>query len=140
MYRIVGVVKTGIAIKEDTYVKLTSLMKSIGIQNKSKVISDAIESYIAEKSVLMEEGYLGGIVTLLYDHHVKDIEHNLTHLQHNYRDIIISNMHVHLDERNCLEAILIKGDVRRIKRFIGELGNIKGLTAIRHAFFRIDEE
>jgi CopG family nickel-responsive transcriptional regulator len=135
-----GVIKTGVALKEETYNKLISLMESLSIRNKSKIISDAIESYVAEKSVLMEEGYMGGIITILYDHHTKDIEHNLTHIQHHHREIIISNMHAHLDDRNCLEAILIKGDVRRIKALISELGNIKGLTALRHAFFRIMEE
>lgn len=135
-----GVIKTGVALKEETYAKLIGLMESLGLSNRSKIISDAVEMYIAEKSVLLGEGYLGGIITILYDHHTRDIEHNLTHLQHRHRKIIISNIHAHLDERNCLEAILIKGEVVEIKMLISELGNIKGLTALRHAFFRIKEK
>jgi CopG family nickel-responsive transcriptional regulator len=59
-----------------------------------------------------EEGVANGTITAIYDHEVKGLEESLTDTQHLYKGIINSAMHIHLDEKNCLLVIAVKGEVK----------------------------
>ena len=129
-----GVIKTGVAFKKDTLDKLEAYMKSMGIANRSKIIDEALELFLAERSILMGVGKVGGAILIYFNH---DAEEQLTHIQHDFLDIIISNTHAHIDKENCIEAILVKGDVRRIKELISAIEGIKDVKAVRFGFFSI---
>ena len=60
----------------------------------------------------------------------------LTHLQHNYTDIINSSTHVHLDHHNCLEILAVKGDASRIKALADSLEVIRGIQQIKVSLMR----
>jgi CopG family nickel-responsive transcriptional regulator len=49
------------------------------------------------------------VVTLVYDHHKHDLGHKLTHIQHDNLKVVVSTMHIHMDEVNCLEVLILKG-------------------------------
>jgi CopG family nickel-responsive transcriptional regulator len=48
-------------------------------------------------------------LTIVYDHHVRDLGERLTELQHQLGDGVRSAMHVHLSHDYCLETIVIRG-------------------------------
>ena len=50
-----------------------------------------------------------GTFTLAYSHEKRELLDLLTRLQHLHHASIISSMHIHLDEHNCLELIAVKG-------------------------------
>lgn len=129
-------IKTGVAIKKEIADKLDLIMKQLNLKSRSKAISEAIEFYVAEKSSLIGEGILSGVILLLYDHTVKGIDYKLIHAQHDYLNIIISTTHIHLDPKRCLEAIIVKGSITEIRNLIGSLERIKGVYAVRHVFFK----
>ena len=51
-------------------------------------------------------------VSLVYDHHTRDLSEKLTEHQHSHHKEIISALHVHLDAHRCLEAVVLKGKVK----------------------------
>ena len=62
-----------------------------------------------------------GTLTIVFNHHTPDLQEKLDHIQHEHFGHIVSSMHVHLDEHNCLEVIVLKGfaaDVRSIADLI----------------------
>lgn len=125
-------IKTGVTLDIDLLRKLDSYMDKMGYRNRSRIINRAIEQFLSEKMELLEEGRGVGILTLIYEHHVGDIEHKMTHIQHKYLDIVVSNTHVHLDEENCLEVIIVKGDKVRIRELVSELERLQQIKVIRH--------
>ncbi|MEM0084828.1 MAG: nickel-responsive regulator [Candidatus Methanomethylicia archaeon] len=127
-------IKTGVAFKEETLKILSEYMEKMKLNNRSKVIDEAIKLYLSERGLIMEDGFFGGVITVYFEHKA---EQELTELQHKFLRIVISNTHAHLDEENCIEAILVKGDAKEIKQFISELEKVKGLNALRFSFFRI---
>ncbi len=131
-----GVIKTGVAFRKDTLDKLEAYMKKMGLTNRSKIIDEALEVFLTERSILMGTGKVGGAILLYFDH---DAEEELTHIQHDFLDIIISNTHAHIDRDNCIEAILVKGDIGRIKELISLLERLKGVKAVRYGFFSIGQ-
>ena len=68
-----------------------------------------------------------GTVTIVYDHEISDIAHKLTHFQHEFEDLIISSMHVHLPACNCMEVIALKGPGNKMKQFADQLISMKGV-------------
>jgi CopG family nickel-responsive transcriptional regulator len=48
-------------------------------------------------------------LTLVYDHHVRDLSEKLTELQHQLGDGVRAALHVHLTADLCLEVIVMQG-------------------------------
>jgi CopG family nickel-responsive transcriptional regulator len=129
-----NVIKTGIAFRRDTLKALEDYMRSMNLANRSKVIDEAIRLYLSERSILTGHGKIGGAIILYFNH---DAEEELTGTQHDFLDIIVSNTHMHIDEENCTEAILVKGDMEKIRDLISKLEKIKDVKAIKYGFFKI---
>jgi len=68
-----------------------------------------------------------GIITLVYNHHTRGLADTLTDLQHHFHDLVISTMHLHLDQDNCLEVLVIKGVVDKIKTVADKLISTRGV-------------
>lgn len=68
---------------------------------------------------------------MLYDNETGGLGSRLTHMQHHYSNIICSTMHIHLSERDCLEAITVKGDAAEIRKLSNELVVRKGVKMIK---------
>jgi CopG family nickel-responsive transcriptional regulator len=51
----------------------------------------------------------------------------LTNLQHEFHKAIISTLHVHLDQQNCLEVLVIKGKGNELKKMSDRLIGTKGV-------------
>lgn len=71
-----------------------------------------------------------GTLTIVYDHHVRDLTERLTEMQHDLGQQVHSTMHVHLDHDRCLEVIVLRGraDVLRgaADRLIAARGVLHG--------------
>lgn len=99
-------------------------------KNKWSSRSDALRDLIRAELVKQEwaEGDdVAGAVTLIYDHHRKDLLGRLTDLQHDYQHVVLSSQHVHLDHDHCLEIIAVKGRPEDIRRLAGTLRTIRGV-------------
>jgi CopG family nickel-responsive transcriptional regulator len=66
-------------------------------------------------------------VCLVYDHHVPDLAAKLTRIQHEVGKQIISALHVHLDHRNCLEVIVLRGQASRLRQIADQLASTRGV-------------
>ena len=56
-----------------------------------------------------------GTLSLVYDHHVRELSEKLTNMQHELGDAVHSTLHVHLDHDHCLEVIVMKGKASEVK-------------------------
>jgi CopG family transcriptional regulator, nickel-responsive regulator len=69
-------------------------------------------------------------LTLVYDHHVRDLMERLTDLQHELGEGIRSTLHVHLDHHHCLEVIVMQGHSERLQTVADQILALKG---VKHA-------
>lgn len=100
--------------------------------DRSKAIQLAMRNFLTEYEWEYEEkGVVAGTITLIYDHEVKGLEENLTDIQHLQRNVIISNMHIHIDDRNCLLVIAVKGEIKSIKNLAKELMRMRGVKQLK---------
>ena len=75
-----------------------------------------------------------GVLSLIYDHHVRDLSRKLTERQHDAHGLIVTTLHVHLDHHNCLEILVLKGKAGELRELADQLRSIRGVT---HGTFSI---
>jgi CopG family nickel-responsive transcriptional regulator len=118
----------GISIDQRLLEDFDQLIAGKGYVNRSEAIRDMIRSALVEEQVESTDNTpTVGTVTLVYDHHTRDLSDKLTEHQHSHHDAIVSALHVHLDAHHCLEVIVIRGTAAQVKRLADELIGTKGV-------------
>ena len=118
-------VRFGVSLDEKLLASFDQLIEEKSYMNRSEAIRDLIRAALVEEKSSSEEAESVGTVTLVYNHHVRDLSEKLTEHQHSYHDQIISALHVHLDAHNCLEVLVVRGKVREIRQIANELIGVK---------------
>ena len=95
--------------------------------NRSEAIRDLIRSALVDEEWARDDQEIVGTVTLVYDHHTRDLSDKLTEHQHSHHNEIVSALHVHLDAHHCLEVVVVRGKARQVKRLADELIGTKGV-------------
>lgn len=116
----------GVSLEDE----LLQALDEYASQNKFPNRSQAIRHLIRRNLIKNQwEGNkeVAGAIVLLYDHHKRDLQHNSTHIQHDYHDLILSVQHVHLDHHHCLETIAVKGRADRLTELANRLIGLKGI-------------
>lgn len=120
-------IRFGVSINEDLLEKFDKLIVQKGCNNRSEAIRDLIRNQLVELEWENEEEEVAGTVTLIYNHHVRGLSDLLLELQHDYYQLILSTMHLHLDHHNCLEVLAVKGTTREIRQLAERLISVKGV-------------
>ncbi|MCD6301399.1 MAG: nickel-responsive transcriptional regulator NikR [Staphylothermus sp.] len=123
-------IKFGVYVPGDLARELEELSKQLGITSRSKIIQEALQLFISEHKWRIE-GRVVGVIMIIYNHDVGNVDEKLTDIQHKYIEEIISSLHVHLSKDKCLQVIVVKGDSSKIRNFVNELMNVKGVLAVR---------
>lgn len=97
-----------------------------GYQSRSEALRDLIRDYLIEKRTENKDYDAMGTLTFVYDHHARDIQYELTHLQHHH-GVVMSSLHVHVDSHNCMEVLLLNGKVREIESLSHKIISMKGV-------------
>ncbi len=119
-------VRFGVSLEKTLLEKFDKFIRERNYTNRSEAFRDMIRQELIKKEWLEGED-VAGAITLIYDHHRKDLLSKITDIQHNYQKIIISTQHVHLDHDNCLEIVAVKGKSGEVRKLTDRLKAIKGV-------------
>ena len=122
-------VRFGVSLEGELLRKFDAFISAEGYDNRSKAIADLIRRDFVT-AVFARGGAVAGAVTVVYDHHKREVVNKLLDIQHDHGGIIISAQHVHLDHDNCLEIIAVKGPGAKVKALADSLKAVKG---VQHA-------
>ena len=86
-----------------------------GYTNRSAAIRDLVRRSLLEPSRLRSDELVAGTIVMVYDHHISELPMVLMELQHQFHHDIISTMHVHLNHAQCLEVIVVRGNVSNLR-------------------------
>lgn len=120
-------VRFSISINAELLQKFDEAMRERMYTNRSKAIRDLIRDFIVEREWERSEKEVMGSLTLVYDHETRGILDRLTDIQHKRHSNVISNMHVHLDEHNCMEVLAIKGFPDEVREISDRLISCRGV-------------
>ncbi len=119
-------IRFGISLEKKLLKDFDSLIKNKEYPNRSEAIRDLIRN-----SLVQEEWKKGkdvaGAISIVYDHHKRELMDVIVDIQHEYHDMIVASQHAHLDHHNCLEVIIVKGSSGKIKTLADKLRAVKGV-------------
>lgn len=114
------------SIEQPLLERLERLLQDSRYQNRSEFIRDMIRQQLVDQEWERNELALG-TVTILYDHHVRQLSEKLTDLQHDHHEAILATTHVHLTHHLCAEMIMVKGRADLIRDLANRLRQQKGV-------------
>jgi len=117
----------GISMDDRLLRRFDALIADKGYVNRSEAIRDLIRNALVEDQWAHGDAETVGTVTLVYNHHTRDLSDKLTEHQHSHHHAIVSALHVHLDAHNCLEVVVVKGRAKEVRRLADELIGTKGV-------------
>ena len=98
-----------------------------GYSNRSEAVRDLVRDRLIRDEWKEDEIETIGTITIIYDHHKRELQERLTKHQHEHHEAVISMMHVHLDQHNCLEVLAVRGKAKEIRRIADDLISTKGV-------------
>ena len=122
-------VRFGVSLDKELLRTFDALIREKRYTNRSEALRDLIRQELVGREWQHDDGEVAGAITFVYDHHQRTLLNQITDIQHEFQEIIISTQHIHLDHDNCLEIIAVKGGARDIQRLADRIKSIKG---VRH--------
>jgi CopG family nickel-responsive transcriptional regulator len=122
-----ALIRFGISLDNALLERFDTLIRRKRHSNRSEAIRDLIRDALVSEEWESATLETVGTITIVYSHDKRELTDTLTDLQHGYYDSIISSMHIHLDEHNCLEVIVVRGKAKDIKAIADRLIGTKGV-------------
>ena len=116
----------GVSLDGELLKRFDGFIAREGYTNRSKAIADLIRKEFVS-DVFARGGEVAGAITIVYDHHKREVVNKLLDIQHDHGGIIISAQHVHLDHDNCLELIAVRGLAGKVKALADSMQAVKGV-------------
>ena len=107
--------------------QLDAMVKSKGYANRSQAVADMVRANLVDHLGQIGTHEIAGTVTLVYDHHLRNIQRLLTDIQHDHAALIISGLHVHLDHHACMEVLAVRGPADAVRHLADRLVTAKGV-------------
>ena len=121
-------VRFGVSIEQDLLENFDRLIGERGYATRSEAIRDLIrESLIQQKIETQTDLEALGSLTLVYDHHARNLAREMGELQHRFHETILSVMHLHVSHADCLEILALRGRVADIAALSNQLFSLKGI-------------
>lgn len=117
------VIRTGISFEPRLLKLFDKFIKEKGYTNRSEAINDIIRERLFHK----HSEQIVGTIKVVYDQRIGHYSKNVSSLQHDYHCQIVSSMHTYLNHHTCLELIVVKGGLDRIKKLLEKIKRTDGV-------------
>ncbi len=119
----------GISLEKELINKFDKHIRKQNYHNRSEAIRDLIRGELVREQWAANEE-VAGAITMVYDHHKRELVNKLMDIQHDFVTTIISTQHIHLDHHNCLEIIAVKGTAKSVQKLANSLKSQKNVNHV----------
>ena len=119
--------RISISLEENLLASFDKLISAKGYATRSEAIRDLIRDLLIRQEARNQQAEQVAVVTMVYDHHARELASKLIDKQHHHHDLVVSTLHVHLGERHCLEVSVLRGPGHKVTHLGDELLATKGV-------------
>lgn len=117
-----------VAMPVDLLMQFDQLVARRGLaKNRSEVVRDLVREALVADECALPGTIVMGTLTIVYNHHESDVQEKINVIQHTYSGMVVSSLHVHLDEENCLEVIVLRGETTDVHDLSDMILGTKGV-------------
>lgn len=121
------IIRFSVSLPEELLAELDKQVIGEGYVSRSEFVRDVIREKTAKNQWTDETSEVFGVLTLIYDHHQKELSAKMIDIQHQKGLNILCTTHVHIDHHNCMETIMVKGTPGEIEKIAKQIGGLKGV-------------
>ena len=120
-----------LSLEEKLLEKFDKKLSEKGYSGRSEALRELIRDYLAEQDRIEGTGDDSVVVVnVLYD---KDAPRDaVSEIQHEYEHLIQTSIHTHLDEENCMEVFIAKGNGKKLEKMIDRIKKVKGVKQVKY--------
>ncbi len=119
--------RLSISLEKPLADQLERLVQSSRYTNRSEFIRDLIRHRLVEQQWADQKQEVVGTITMVYDHHARQLSEKLIEIQHDHHDHILATTHVHLTHDLCAEMIMVRGSAARVREVADRLRQQRGV-------------
>jgi CopG family nickel-responsive transcriptional regulator len=120
-------VRFSISLEKALLDKLERLVKASRYTNRSEFVRDLIRERLVEQQWMDKRQEVVGTITMVYDHHARQLADKLVDIQHDHQQNVLATTHVHLSHDLCAEMIMARGSAPRIRQLADRLRQQRGV-------------
>lgn len=132
-----SVVRFGVSFEKEVLDELDEYVQENKFSNRSQALRQLVNKHIVEKK-WMCNNLVAGAVTLVYDHHKREIASHLAVIQREYSHEILSVQRYTLNENYSMEVIALNGISSRLTELSDRLISEKGIQHGKLTMSRFD--
>jgi len=119
--------RIGVSLEKKLLSSFDKLIAKQGYPSRSEAIRDLIRQQLSSERLSDPAAKAVAAVFVIYDHHSAKLMQELVGMQHSHLLQTICSMHVHLDIHDCMEVIVLKGQVGEINKTGENILSLKGV-------------
>jgi len=131
------VVRFSVSIEPELLDGLDDWLEEEGFSSRSQGVREIVRERLKAEAFARGDEEAVATVSLVYDHHKRDLMERLAHLQHEHLAEIVSSVHVHLTHHHCLEVLILRGRASAVgelaKRLVATKGVLSGEVSLAAA-------
>ena len=124
-----GIARLSLSLPNGLAADLDRLVAEKGAASRSALVADLVRAEVVEHRSRRGRQEIAGTITLVYDHHARNLQAKLPDIQHDREGLIVSVLHVHLNHHACLEVLVVRGPADQVRMLADQLAAVRG---VRH--------
>ncbi|WP_296223761.1 nickel-responsive transcriptional regulator NikR [Ralstonia sp. UBA689] len=104
------------------------LMTEHGYANRSEAVRDILRVHLDRwRESRDEDGPCVANLSYIYNHHERELAERLTRIQHAHHGLTVSTMHAHLDDKHCIETVILRGPAKAVRHLADAISSERGV-------------
>jgi CopG family nickel-responsive transcriptional regulator len=124
-----NLIRFGISVQDELLESFDGLSAERGYSNRSEAVRDLMRDALVQSRVKAQPDKTEVIasLTLVYDHHARELTDKMASIQHDHHGLVISVLHVHISHDDCMEVIAMQGKAAEVRHLADALLSLKGV-------------
>lgn len=116
-----------VSLPESLLDELDEMVERRGYASRSQAVAALARDGLVEYAAQLGDQSVAGTINLVYDHTKQGLQSRLAEIQHRHYLLVVSSMHVHLEDHNYMEVLLVQGKASALQILANELTAVRGV-------------
>jgi CopG family nickel-responsive transcriptional regulator len=122
-----NIVRFSVSLEGDLLEEFDRYCREGRYATRSEAIRQLLRERLTDQAWQADADDAAATLTLVYDHHRRNLTDRLVQLQHDHAGLVVATTHVHLDHDTCLEVIILRGRAGALEQVARDLRGLKGI-------------
>jgi CopG family transcriptional regulator, nickel-responsive regulator len=126
-----GVARFSVSLPAALLDELDAMVARRKFPSRSHAIAEMAREQLLDQTLELGEGSMAGTISFVYDYQKPNLQRRLADIQHQNYLMIVASMHVHLENHEYLEVLLVQGPAKNLRRLTDTMASCKGVKHVR---------